>query len=192
MSLPRIIRPTERVLLDQIISDVQEVLATELTFLDHVFGKVQVATQNKLKRKQTYPAAFYQTESRDRYLDLTPSKEYGNYCFFVVDDDQEVETVNRLLYRIKTDCSIIFWFDLSTLGASTDRRLEYIKNLILDTLTTSLYTPSGKFSVSRVHERAANIFKEFSILETDSQYLMQPYAGLRFDGELIWENRNNC
>jgi hypothetical protein len=36
--------------------------------------------------------------------------------------------------------------------------------------------------MSEIKKDAKNIYKEYSVNELDSQFLMQPFAGLRFDG----------
>jgi len=43
---------------------------------------------------------------------------------------------------------------------------------------------SGRLTLSKLYEKADNVFKEFDIKELDSQYFMHPYAGIRIEGAL--------
>jgi hypothetical protein len=47
---------------------------------------------------------------------------------------------------------------------------------------------SGTFTINRVYEKAENIFQGFTLAEVDNQYLMHPYCGWRFVGEIRVED----
>jgi hypothetical protein len=42
--------------------------------------------------------------------------------------------------------------------------------------------------VSRIYERAENVFRGYTMDEVDNQFLMSPFAGWRFDGLLTIKN----
>ena len=47
-----------------------------------------------------------------------------------------------------------------------------------------------RMDITKMYDQAENIFREYSLKEIDTQYLMQPYGGVRFDLELIY--REEC
>lgn len=51
--------------------------------------------------------------------------------------------------------------------------------------------PRGtRIELAKIYEQAENIFKGYSLREIDTQYLMQPYGGIRIDGFLMY--REEC
>ena len=42
----------------------------------------------------------------------------------------------------------------------------------------------ASFVINRIYENAESIFKEYTLDEIDNQFLMQPYCGFRFTGEI--------
>ncbi len=76
--------------------------------------------------------------------------------------------------------------------ADIDRGLEAVKSQITEVLTRKLFLKSGKFILTSIEEEARNIYDGYSIEEIDLQFLMQPYAGLRFNGELMLKEGTLC
>jgi hypothetical protein len=58
---------------------------------------------------------------------------------------------------------------------------------VLDTA----FPKKGSFTVQRIYERAENVFDGFTLDEVDNQFLMSPFAGFRFYGEMIVTNDCN-
>ena len=65
-----------------------------------------------------------------------------------------------------------------------NRNREQVKADILGVLN-GMALKHGGFTINRVYELAENIYRGFSLDEVDNQFLMQPYGGIRFEGE-IW------
>ena len=191
MNIPRIIAPIEPAMLEQPIFEMQKILADNIDWLQHIFGKTQLLVRKKDNRNYNYPAAFYKTRNTD-YFDLSPSKQFGNYCFFKVDENQSLTVNQKPNIQLSCKISLIFWFDLDSIELSDDRRIEYIKNKIVEVLIKKIILKNGSYKLNYIFEEAKNIYKEFSILEEDSQFLMHPYCSLRFEGDLIWHNLNTC
>ena len=57
---------------------------------------------------------------------------------------------------------------------------------ILRILIRELFLTFGRLSVTEIMEDAKNIYKEYSLKEVESRYFMQPYAGFRFEGNLLF------
>lgn len=189
MSLPQVVKPVDPVLLDKLIGEVQDDLALNLTWLTHAFGKSQKLVTKKDRKTYTYPGIFIQGT---KYIDALPSSEYGNFCFFIVSDPQKADFQKNRFNTLKADVSVVFWFDLSKVSTSTDRRIEAVKAEIIEVLTRKLRLKSGRFSFVDILEDAKEIYREYSIDEIDTQFLMQPYCGLRFKGEMLLREGINC
>jgi hypothetical protein len=190
MSLPRVLKPQAPVLFDQLIGEAQDILATELSWLTHIFGKSQKLVREREKKEYNYPGIFVDTK---KYIDMLPTNEYGNFSFWIVEDPQNIDFRKNRFGTITANVGLVFWFDLSKIfPTSTDRGLEAVKAEILEVLSRKLFLNSGKFILTSIQEEAKNIYNEYSIKEIDLQFLMQPYCGLRFNGELSLKEGTLC
>ena len=105
--------------------------------------------------------------------------------FFWVDDPQNISWEPGVDIGIKTAFSIIFWFDYRKIynDAST-RNKEDLKRQILDVLNGGFLVRNGSYRINKVYELAENIYRGFSLDEIENQFLMHPFGGFRFEGEL--------
>jgi hypothetical protein len=76
------------------------------------------------------------------------------------------------------------------MGLPDQRNTEYVKEAILGVLETA-FLKKGVITVQRIYQRAENVFDGFSLDEVDNQFLMSPFAGFRFQGEMIATNDCN-
>ena len=121
----------------------------------------------------------------NEYKDVSPDSGIGNFCFFWVDDPQTIDWLPNVQIGISTPFSIIFWFDYRRIFNSANiRNRESIKKQILDVLNGGFWLKHGSIKINRIYELAENVYRGFSLDEIDNQYLMHPYGGMRFDGEL--------
>ena len=119
----------------------------------------------------------------NEYLPVSPDAKLGNFSFFVLDDPQTVDWLPNIQSDWKTPFSVIFWFDMRTItNDANNRNIEKVKAEILHVLNGGFWLRSGGITINRVYERAENIYKGFTLDEVDNQFLMHPYAGLRFEG----------
>jgi hypothetical protein len=175
-------------LLDIIIGNIQQGLAENIGWLDKAFGRAERLVKNDPDGRTYYLPAVYIDGNEYEYV--TPDSNIGNFCFFWVSDPQEVDWEANISVGIKCPFSLIFWFDMRTVFNSADiRDKEQVKKQILDVLNGGFWLKKGSFRINRIYELAENIYRGFSLAEIDNQYLMQPYCGFRFEGELsITEN----
>lgn len=170
-------------LLDRILGNIQEGLAENLAWLDKAFGKAERLVKYDNFRKRIYTPCVYDTGNE--YREVLPDSGIGNFSFFVVNDPQEVDWLPNVSVGIVATASLIVWFDFRRIFGSPDiRDIEQVKKQILDVLNGGFWLKAGGLKVTRIWERAENIYKGFSLDEVDNQFLMQPYGGLRFDIEL--------
>lgn len=110
---------------------------------------------------------------------------FGNFSFFWIDDPQDVSWESGVSIGLKTSFSLIFWFDFRKIfNDASDRNKEAVKRQILDVLNGGFWLKHGRLKITKVYELAENIYRGFSLDEIDNQFLMHPYGGFRFYGEL--------
>ena len=170
-------------LLDRVIGDMQKGLADNLPWLDYAFGRAERLVKLNANQKRDYTPNVY--AGGNDYREVSPDSGLGNFCFFWVGDPQEVNMEAGVDVGIKTQFSIIFWFDYRKVyNDAGNRDKEGLKRQILDVLNGGFLLRSGSFRINKVYELAENIYRGFSLDEIDNQFLMHPYGGFRFEGEL--------
>lgn len=180
--MERVFKKSDTRLFDRVIANVQEGLAENLPWLDHIFGKAERLV-TEINGKRYFSPNVYKGDNE--YIQLLPDNtELGNYCFFTLEDPQDVDWVVGGRTHLKTTFSLIVWVDMRTLEDKDERNTEMVKQEILRVLNGGYWQRHGKISVDRVYEKAENVFSGYTIDEIDNQYLMQPFSGWRFTGQI--------
>lgn len=182
MAIARIYKqPARPYLFDRVIQDLQDALS-QLTWLDHIFGRSERLVKMVEGRRVVTPNVYY---GNDNYISLTPDNtQLGNYSFFVLREPQSVSVQMARQSRVKAPFSLIVWFDLRTIEGDDSRNIEYIKEQLLKTLQRA-WVKSGGITLDRIYQQAENVFDGYSIDEVDNQFLMSPFAGMRITGEMM-------
>lgn len=185
------------VMLDRVMAEIQSGLVDNLTWLDVAFGRAQrlqkMVNGNRIITPNVYCGGWNGHGDND-YIEVSPDAKIGNFSFFEIDDPQTID-VGPWARQIKAPFGLIFWFDLIRIyGEPDNRNIEYIKGQILRVLNgrAGWHLPNGRIVLNKIYEKAENIYRGYSLSEIDNQYLMHPFAGLRFDGilefdEICWE-----
>ena len=170
-------------LLDRIIGNIQTGLVDNLPWLDKAFGRAERLVKYDGNRKRYFTPCVY--VGRNDYIEVTPDANIGNFSFFWIDDPQDVSWESGVSIGLKTTFSLIFWFDFRKIfNDASDRNKEAVKRQILDVLNGGFWLKHGRLKITKVYELAENIYRGFSLDEIDNQFLMHPYGGFRFEGEL--------
>lgn len=180
--ISRIYKQPERAyLFDVVIQSLQDALGG-ISWLNHIFGRSERLVQMREGKKLYTPNVYYE---KDEYISLLPDNTaLGNYSFFVMQEPQLVTMPMGTQNRVKAPFSLIVWLDMRTIGRNKDdRNTEYVKELILRTIRKA-WKKKGSVTIERIYERAENIFQGFTMDEVDNQFLMSPYTGFRFTGEM--------
>lgn len=163
---------------DAEVAKIQVQLAKKLPWLKHAFGICERLTTMKDGKRFNSANAFI----GDRYVQVMPCRELGNFCFFALKDPQTYWDKDTDV--IFAPFSLIFWYKVDECSSSPDmRNAEAVKSQILSVLDSTHFGGSI-FTLNRIYERAENVFSDYSYELTDNQYMMHPYAGLRIEGEL--------
>ena len=140
------------------------------------------------------PACFTgSSNGRNEYREMLPDKQLGNFSFFWLMDPQRY-SAEQMHAKGRYTCplAIIMWFDLRTVlvpttdGVYPRDNVEDLKESLIGILN-GVTLPSGRLTINKIYEQAENIYREFTIDEVDNQFLMHPYAGFRFECELIFD-----
>lgn len=167
-------------LFDLTIADMQKELADRLGWLDHSFGRAERLVKVIDDRKYYTPNVYV---GGNDYLPVSPDAALGNFSFFVLDDPQNVDW-QPVQSDFSAPFSVIFWFDMRTITNDRDNRnTEAVKDEIVRALN-SLHIRNGSFTIKKIYEQAENIYKGYTLDEVDNQFLMHPYCGFRFTGEM--------
>jgi len=170
------------VLFDKLIAEVQKGLVDNIDWLHHAFGRAQRIV-SKTNAKVYLPCVY---AGKKEYLCVAPDDKLKNFCFFVIHDPIEYGWNSGQYGSMTAKYSLIFWFDLRTIYPDgSNRNTEALKQDILRALNGKILMRSGSLNVTKIYEQAENIYKGYSLEETDSQFLMHPYAGFRFEGEMF-------
>lgn len=184
MNVPNVPKPQNPAFTDKVIGQLQDVLKAKLSWLDYSFGRAQRLTKLKGNQKHVYPAVHL---SAGEYLDVFPTDQFKNFSFFLLEDPQNIEFSPNTFNQVRAKYALIFWVNLDEIFAgSEDRNTEALKAEIIKVLTRQTFLSFGRISLRAVYEQAENIYKGFNIKEIESQFLMQPYAGFRFEGEITF------
>lgn len=169
-------------LLDRVFGQMQTILADNLPWLDHAFGKAERLKHDINGKIFYFPNVYV---GKNEYEDITPDdRKIGNYSFFTVEEPQFVDFAVGQQNTIKAYCSLIVWVDMRTVEQSDERNTELVKRDILRVLNGKMFLKLGSFVVKRIFEKAENIFDGYTLDEIHNQYLMHPFCGWRFWGEL--------
>ena len=185
---PRITTPY---LFDKVIRELQQALKEGLPWLENSFGRVERRV-TEVNERRLYVPAIYQQDGQ--YGIMLPDDRLGCYSFFVMHEPQEVLNRMQTEVRIKSPFSLIVWVDMrrveKKMRMPDERNTEYIKEQVLSVIETASKR-KGHISINRIYERAENVFDGFSLDEVKNQFLMSPFAGFRFYGEMIVTNDCN-
>ncbi len=177
------------VMFDAALAELQQALVDALPWLNVCFGKSQRITKAVEGRRYMVPSVYcggWDGHGDNDYIEVSPDSKIGNFAFFELNEPQELEP-EPWAARITTPVSLIVWFDLRKVYAEpNNRNTDYLKAQILRVLNgrDGFHLTAGRVRFNRCYERAENIYRGYSLDEIDNQFLMHPYGGFRFDGEM--------
>lgn len=174
------IRPNP-VLIDSVIAEIQTQLGNNIEWLTNIFGRVERLAK-VVNNKVLYSANVF-TKNYDYKL-IAPDSDLGNFAFFVVDEPEELDYYAGEQTHFKTPCSLIVWVNMLTIPEGEARNTEAVKQRLVRFLNGEMWLRTGRFFVNRIYNKAESIFKGFSLDEVDNQFLMQPFCGWKFEGEI--------
>lgn len=182
MNAPKIKQPATPTAVDAALIAANAKLKAKLTWLNNLYGKAQQLSRlDDKKRLVKYPAIY--TGTNREYASLLPDERFGNFSWWDV-ADYDIENQGRQLQIITADFGLVLWLNINkVLAADELRNLEMIKQDGLNYFA-GLNVLGARFECTSVTEDFNKIYKGYSTKEVDQQYLIHPFAGLRFNGTL--------
>lgn len=180
------------VMLDKIIGEIQTGLVENIPWLDVAFGRSQRLTKVMNGKRIVTPNVYcggWNGRGENDYIETSPDSKIGNFSFFEIEDPQTIDG-GPWAREITAPFSLIVWFDLRRVyNEAENRNTELLKAEILRVLNgrAGWHLTHGRVTVNRIYERAENIYRGYSLSEVDNQFLMHPFAGFRFEGELQFD-----
>ena len=175
-------------LFDKVIEELAQDMKDNIAWLDASFGRAERLVKT-IDGKRVYTPNVY--KGGDQYELLLPDDRLGCFSFFVLHEPQEVMNRMQMEVRLKSPFSLIVWVDMrrveKMMQMPDERNSEYIKEQVLSVISRARLS-KGSVSVAKIYERAENVFEGFSLDEVENQFLMSPFAGFRFYGEMIVTN----
>lgn len=169
-------------LFDRPIQNLQDALAANVPYLDHIFGRCERLVKEVNGRRVYSPNVYF---GQNEYVLLTPDqRELGNYAFFVREEPERMGVSLGAKNRMHAPFSLIAWVDLRTMQEHDDRNVYKFELDILEAIGKPGALKNGGIKVTNVYHRAENVFDGFSLDEVDNQYLMAPFYGIRVQMEL--------
>lgn len=173
-------------LFDEVIQDLQQGLKSQLSWLDYSFGRSERLVK-EINGQRIYTPNVYVGKNNYEVV-LPDTVKFGNYSFFVMEEPQEVSKPMQMEVHVTSPFSLIVWVDMRKVGLSSDERnTEAIKEEILLAVQQTLLQ-RGRVEITRIYERAENVFAGFTLDENQNQFMMSPYYGWRFYGEMTIYN----
>lgn len=180
------------VMLDKIIGEIQTGLVENIPWLDVAFGRSQRLTKVMNGKRIVTPNVYcggWNGHGENDYIETSPDSKIGNFSFFEIEDPQTIDG-GPWAREITAPFSLIVWFDLRRVyNEAENRNTELLKAEILRVLNgrAGWHLTNGRVTVNRIYERAENIYRGYSLSEVDNQFLMHPFDGFRFEGELQFD-----
>lgn len=164
------------VLLDKIIQGINFKLSSNLSWLNHTFGRVYKSIEEDDEHNLCHMPVVY--NGNGEYLSVMPNDEIGNFSWFDIYDPQYLDTtvIGKPMYEV--DGAIVFWVNISTIyNDGTVLHTEEIKNEIINALLTPGLI---KLNIRGMFENISNVYKGFNgAMRTE--YLLYPYYCLRIE-----------
>ena len=164
------------VLFDKCLEEIAEALRS-VAWMDTVYGRGERVAKEISGRRVYLPAIW---TADNEYRLLTPDSGEGNFAWLWLDDPQTISRTDT--GKVAATISVIVWYDFRRITGG-NRQRDTLKAEVLNLLEAE-GLQSGIFTATRVWELAENIYKGFSLEETDNQFLMHPYGGFRIEGTL--------
>lgn len=173
-TIPTISAPTG---IDTVIESIRTVLGDNLLWLDKSFGRAWPMKTKDVDGKVLRVPKTYLGEKE--YHNVLPNDFLVAQSFIAVDGPEEWEQFNRFEGSIKQrKLAIIFWVNLKEINPSKD--YIFTEELKAEIESILKVHPAVLSLDSYTDEKAADIFEGYDISDDTSEYLMYPYAGMRF------------
>jgi hypothetical protein len=189
MATPKIPVPANPKLFDKVLNIFNTKLAIQLPWLDYAFGQAERLTKKKGGKPFIYPAVYAGQNIEGEYRSVLPDEFFGQesaitgYSFFEVSNIKDENSNPNTHGYITAQVDLIFWFNLDKLlnDASEYRNWDKAIYDIRKAIKKSNRGFKGQILPLGWTKKPEEIFKGYSLRDTQQTYLMHPFAGVRFE-----------
>lgn len=180
---PTVLVPSAPTGLDNVIESIRLNLA-QLTWLEKSFGRAWEFKETDVSGNIVVIPKVFQGRSdgnrEGEYLNVLPNDSLNAQSFIAAKGPENWSQFNRFEGSMKErKISIIFWVNLKEIDVSKNYIfIDELKGQVEQILSR---LPDVKQIDAYYDEKAEDIFHGYSVKEVKTQYLMYPYAGMRFD-----------
>lgn len=163
-------------LFDIPVEAIEDRLAENLPWLDTIFGKCERLAQKNKDGKVVFTPNWFVKDND--YIKVMPDDRIlKNMAFFTL--EEPVRLLDSGKYSV--GFSLIIWGDMRKVD--TERNIELVKAQVIK--ATRVANPAiGHVAITDIYEKSENVWRGFTIEETDAQFMMQPYFAIRVNGTL--------
>jgi|DEB0MinimDraft_12_1074336.scaffolds.fasta_scaffold68679_2 hypothetical protein len=180
----------DAVYFDKAFAEIGDKLSTDLTWLTNNYGRAEYIPElddlGKVYGKTIYFPAVYVGDPKKptEYLSMMPDEHLDNHVFFLLEDVQEINPRLGTIGNMKSEFSIIFWWDYRKVYVDhLVRSVENVKKDILTVLLKAAFkTCTLDIKFSYVDNK--NVYLNFEADQVNRKYLMRPYGGLKLSGTI--------
>ena len=191
-STPQVIVSTA--LIDTALLEFQELLLSQLPWLDAAYGKAELRREKDAKgRVKRYPVIYVGTNKGKEYETLMPDEHKGNFSFFKIEDGESYQRNNISNAERTAKFRLIFWFDYRKVYPLSwkNRTIEHIKKLVYHAVENNTFTYST-VRLGVAWQEAENIYRGYTDMELDNQFHMRPFGGLAVEGTIRYFADQTC
>jgi len=185
------------------VQSLQVELYNGLSWLEKSFGRAYMFRERDINGNASNTPKCY--DGAGEYINVLPNDMFSAMSFIIPTDGEIIIDGNKWILSKTRACSLIFWVDLSRLIPGKDYVFtEELKTEVQAVLKANPYV----FQINKYFDdRAENIYAGMDIdfkgryrekkkgtysnaAQVGEQYLMFPYAGMRFD--IVFAYPDNC
>lgn len=171
--------------IDLIVDALQRKLDDEFNWLEKSFGRaIKAGTTDDEGNEKEYPAMFIE-DGKD-LTNMLKIDNYDAYSFFYAEDEEELieddEYNQWIANRLQRTLHLIVWLDLKRVDpAQVENYTEQVKQDIWKAIGETLYPCDTSAEIVAVFDEPDNIFEDFTFDFVQSQNMLYPKVGLRFE-----------
>ena len=190
MRTPQVPVLADAKLIDSVLLELQTGLASQLSWLNHAFGKASQQQYLKEGQRIVRPSVYVGGED---YLVVFPDEHIGNFTFFDVYDPEKLNDSSGFNAVVNAKVGLVLWFDYRSVYSSDwqQRSIDNVKFDLVQALK-SVRLRKSRMKIIESFERVDNIYKGYTHNEINRNFLMRPYGGLKIDLELDYNEKDHC
>lgn len=169
------------------IQILQTVLADNISWLQHSFGKAEKHDKIVNGEVESYPVVFVDNTSDP--IDVRPNDNYEAYCFWDITDPGRIDYLNQDEFAAKKyafweyDAALIVWANLKRLDDSPYNEVKaQLRQDLLDTLGLQLIGQNVQFQAEEIFDKdIVQVFEGYT-LNNEWNIAKWPYVAFRING----------